>query len=140
MIEFIIACIIILLTAVYFISTRGKQEEVVDNKKHQKAENKKSTVNIEKTTPNSNIPEAKEISIDSSKIADNKSLLLNSFREGKEMINPYISKDGKTILFHDDKRISLCYLNNFEEKNPKFLSKTVEQDVISDAAYSEDKK
>ena len=32
----------------------------------------------------------------------------------------------------------LCLLNNFSDKNPKFISKSVEQDVVCDVAFSED--
>lgn len=136
MLEYIIAFIIILITLVYFLLP---QKEETHKSKRAKSEAKKETKEKEivKTTPK---VEVKEISLDKSKIADNKSYLLNTFREGKEMRHPYISKDGKTILIHDEKRLSLCFLNNFEEKNPKFISKNVESDVISDAAYSEDKK
>jgi len=93
-------------------------------------------------TPSQNKDKPKNDSTSNSinNISDNKNYILNSFREGKEMRNPFVSKDGKTILFHDEKRVCLCYLTNLEEKNPKFISKTVEQDTISDASYSEDKK
>jgi hypothetical protein len=74
------------------------------------------------------------------KFVDAKSIMINSFKEGKILNQPYITGDGKTMLFHDSKRIFLCNLNSFTEKNPKFLSKTIEQDVICDASYSSDKK
>ena len=157
MIEFIAAFILILLTVLYFL-TRNKKvkgEKEDGGKKSNKNKSKTNTpsssssTNTSKTTASSlkTAPSALEVEkkeslivIDKTKIVEAKSLIINSFREGKDLRNPFASIDGKTILFHDDKHIYLSFLNNFTDKTPKFLSKTVEQDVITDASFSEDKK
>lgn len=153
--ELIAAFVLIALTVIYFL-TRSKRSEK-EEKKSNKNKHKSNTTNKVQETPStpsqsntkstpSNPKEGTRTSrtslslSDPSKIVDPKSILLNSFREGKELRNPFTSIDGKIILFHDDKHIYLSFLNNFVEKNPKFFSKTVEQDVITDASFSEDKK
>jgi hypothetical protein len=148
--EFILAIVIIIATLIYFLYSRsGSSESTIKPGKKNKANNTstdktlENTGKINQTRQNTSTivkPEQNEKSLDKSLIVDKKSSQLNSFREGKEMRNPYVSKNGKIILFHDEKKISLCFLNDLEEKNPKFISKTVEQDVISDASFSEDKK
>jgi hypothetical protein len=156
MIELIAAFLLIALTVIYFVTkSNSKKGNEKEDKKSNKNKNKSHTTNKvqekvqeipsqSKIKSNSCIPndENKKNTLisDPSKIVDPKSIVLNAFREGKELRNPFTSKDGKIILFHDDKHIYLSFLNNFVEKNPKFLSKTVEQDVITDASYSEDKK
>jgi hypothetical protein len=157
MMELIAALLLIALTVIYFlIRSKSKGGKEKDEKKSSKNKNKsnfpvssngkvqekspqsiiKSTASIPAKNENNNIT----LISDQSKIVEPKSILLNSFREGKELRNPFTSKDGKIILFHDDKHIYLSFLNSFVEKTPKFLSKTVEQDVITDASYSEDKR
>ncbi len=153
--ELIAAFVLIALTVIYFLtrSKRSEKEEKKSNKnKHKSNTTNKVQEKVQETPSQSNtkststVPKEENkkstrISLsDPSKIVDPKSILLNSFREGKELRNPFTSIDGKIILFHDDKHIYLSFLNNFVEKNPKFLSKTVEQDVITDASFSEDKK
>lgn len=153
--ELIAAFVLIALTVIYFLtrSKRSEKEEKISNKnKHKSNTTNKVQEKVQETPSQSNtkststVPKEENkkstrISLsDPSKIVDPKSILLNSFREGKELRNPFTSIDGKIILFHDDKHIYLSFLNNFVEKNPKFLSKTVEQDVITDASFSEDKK
>lgn len=130
--EYLIAIIIVSLTVIYFLFLRKKEEPKPKCKKENKTKETPAPVKKEE--------EKKTIDIDTSKIVDNKALLISSFREGKDMRNPLITHDGKTILFHDDKKISLCFLTNLEEKTQKFISKNVEQDVISDASYSEEKR
>ena len=129
MLEYVIALILILGTLLFFM-TRAKKEETPKPKSHKQEKEVTKKPEIKK----------EEISVDKTKIADHKSFLINSFKEGKDLMDPFSTQDGKTILFHDDKKIMLGFLNNFEEKNPKFLTKSVEQDVICDASYSEEKK
>jgi hypothetical protein len=155
MIEFIAAFILILLTVLYFLTRNKKVKGEKDDKKSNKNKSKtntpssssstntsKTTASNLKTAPSAPEVEKKEslIVIDKTKIVEAKSMIINSFREGKDLRNPFSSIDGKTILFHDDKHIYLSFLNNFTDKTPKFLSKTVEQDVITDASFSEDKR
>ncbi len=136
MLEYMIAVILILLTILLFLFFR-KGEEAQTNTRTKKEEKNKSSTLVKnqpqlETKSTSTIPREKFV--------DPKSCLINSFREGKDVCHPFITRDGKTILYHDEKRIFLCNLNSFSEKNPKFLTKTVEQDVICDASYSQDKK
>jgi hypothetical protein len=142
--EYIIALIFILFTILIYnffkkdtnnyVSTSSKQ--ITTNKIDNKSASKLPEVNkINNSNENSN-----PILNYQDKYVDAKSIMINSFKEGKILNQPYITGDGKTILFHDSKRIFLCNLNSFSEKNPKFLSKTIEQDVICDASYSSDKK
>ena len=160
MYEYIIALVLILVSLVYFLRRPSSEETPLSGESSNKKSKSKSksgsstvykkdqvsstpstttTTNKFSTHPTSK-EEEKAYPIDSSKLVDTKEYLLNSFREAKDLMNPFISRDGKTILFHDDRKIFLGFLNNFEEKNPKFLSKSVDHDVISDASYSEDKK
>lgn len=127
MFEIVVAVLLVLITVLYFAfsskASKAKEPEVTNNTSQNKAETIK------------NVVEEKN-----EKIVDNKSILINSFREGKDLRHPFCTKDGKYIFFHDDKRIYLGLINNLVEKNPKFLTKTIEQDLIADASFSEDKK
>jgi len=71
--------------------------------------------------------------------SSNKDHLVNHFREVKNLSNVYIySSSGKvTFLFSDEKRILLGYLTNLNDKNIKFISKSLDQDVVCDLAFSE---
>jgi hypothetical protein len=142
MLEYIIAFIIILLTLIYF--TTRKTEETVDKSpillKNKKLKAELEAKNAKATIEKSKNPPKEVITIDKSKLVDLKTHTINQFREAKDLINPYITSDGKTILFHDDKKVFLGCLNTPDEKNPKFMSKSVESDTISDASYSEDQK
>lgn len=153
MIELIAAFLLIALTVIYFLtrskrsekeekkSNKNKHKSNIPNKVQEKVQETPSQSNTKSTSSNpKEMMSTRTTLSDASKIVDPKSILLNSFREGKELRNPFTSIDGKIILFHDDKHVYLSFLNNFVEKNPKFLSKTVEQDVITDASFSEDKK
>ncbi len=136
MIEYIIAFAIILITFIYFTFSRSSTSTTDNTAKNNSKKDTKSKNNAKNNDKNT----TNDTSKTQTKSVDNKSYILNHFREGKVMQNPYVSSNGKTILFHDDKRICLCYLDSILQKNPKFYTKTVEQDVISDASYSEDKK
>ena len=70
----------------------------------------------------------------------NKENLLNSFREVKDMRNLRFLEDGKSFIFCDEKRIIIGQVDNFAEKNIKFISKSIEADTISDLVYSKAKK
>jgi hypothetical protein len=133
--EYLIAIVIIICTLIFFVLMSRKKE--VEHKYPKSSKTIKEEDRVKHTTEKLETP---SVNIDNSKIANLKDHLINSFREGKELKNPKSSTDGKTILFHDDKRVFLCFLKNFSEKNPKILSKSVEQDVISDAALAEDTK
>ena len=135
MIEYLTAVVLIIVSLLIYRLFKSNGQEKDIKKNIPKKNVSESTLHKNKLTP-----EEKFVEIPKEKYVDAKSLLINSFREGKDLQHPHISKDGKSILFHDEKRIFLCLLNSFHEKNPKIYSKTVEQDVICDASYSEEKK
>lgn len=74
------------------------------------------------------------------KVYEENKAIINHFRETKEIINFNFSADGSVIVFHDEKKFYLAFNSNFLEKNIPIYSKTVEYDVISDAAFSKDKQ
>ncbi len=130
MMEYLVAIVLIVLSLVVFRFFRGGSSPQSADKIN--TTSKKTPIEKENTVKTAAVP--------NEKIIDPKSFMINSFREGKDLIHPHITRDGKSILYHDEKRIFLCNLNSMREKNPKFLTKTVEQDVICDASYSQDKK
>lgn len=120
MIEYVITFILIASAIIFFILKSGSKPNItIEEKEEKKIE---MTPMIKKEEP-----------------TNNKESLLNSFKEVKELRNPKVYSNGKVLLFSDEKRIVFGYINNLKEKNPKFFSKSVEQDIISDISYSEDK-
>lgn len=150
--EFIIALVIIVLTLLYFLFFKGEKKQEtskpkkVEQKPQIKQEKKEQTVVRPKEVIVEKVQESvqhvpKIIEEDNSdKNVNLKEHMKYSFREVKDLRNPYISPNGKTILFSDEKRILIGFINNFNEKNIKFTSKSIEQDVITDISYSEEKK
>jgi hypothetical protein len=137
--EYIIAGVLILFTLLiykFFRKEPNTQESNLNTDKSNKKINSKPLQNDANKSGTSALSHLDY----QDKIVDGKSIMINSFKEGKILNQPSITGDGKTILFHDSKRIFLCNITSFSEKNPKFLSKTIEQDVICDASYSSEKK
>jgi WD40 repeat protein len=128
--EYLIAFVLIILVTLFLILRNQKQTET-PSKTFTKTTKKQEVKKEETVSKTQDIRE-------NSKVVNSKDYLINSFREGKELRNPKISTDGKVIAFHDDKRIILCMLKNFHDKNQRFISKSVEQDVVCDIAFSEE--
>lgn len=133
--EYIIPIVIIVITIVFFMTKKNEKPTKSKSKSKTPIPKENKTPNLTKPVPE---PEQDEESKD--RIVNNKDILLNSFREVKELKNPFISKDGKTLLFSDEKRVLVGFISSFIDKNIKFLSKTIESDVVSDLAYSDEKK
>lgn len=129
--EVLIAILLIAMTIIFFLTRANNKAETAQEEVNQK--NKKPT----------KLQKEKETSIkqpvDLIK-SDNKDCLINTFREVKEMKNLKFLDEGKTIVFSDDKRIIIGHLNNFTDKNFKFISKSLEADTISDLVYCRNKK
>lgn len=128
--EYLIAFVLIILVTLFLILKNQKHTEIPP-KTSTKTTNKQEEKKEEKV--NKSLDTRENV-----KVVNKKDFLINSFREGKELRNPKISTDGKVIAFHDDKRIILCMLKNFYDKNQRFISKSVEQDVVCDIAFSEE--
>lgn len=133
--EYIIAFILIIFVTLYLLF---RNKNTSDAPQSTSKQTKKEETKKEETKKVDNITKTEDIKEVNPKVVNNKDYLIQSLREGKELRNPKVSTDGKVIAFHDDKRIIICLLNNFLEKNPKFISKSVEQDVICDVAFSEE--
>ena len=131
--EFLIAVILIILVTIFIIFINYNNSDKTSAKSPTKPTIKEDITQTDKKDKTDEIKK-----INNPKVVNNKEYLIQSFREGKELKNPKISQDGKAISFHDEKRVILCLLNNFGDKNPKFISKSVEQDVVCDVAFSED--
>jgi WD40 repeat protein len=131
--EFLIAFVLIILVTIFIILINYNNSDKTSAKPPTKPTIKEENINNDKKDK---ADENKKLN--DPRVVNNKEFLIQSFREGKELKNPKISQDGKAISFHDEKRVILCLLNNFSDKNPKFISKSVEQDVVCDVAFSED--
>jgi WD40 repeat protein len=153
MLEYIIAGVIVVITLIFFLK-RGGKGEVEKTKPQKKGGKDKKSEQQNYSTPKQN-KKSEKIEIDQTpiknirtdledsgkeKLFNSKEFIINSFKEVKDLKNAYVIDGGKAILISDEKRILLAYLTSFNEKNPKFISKSVEQDVIADVAYSETKK
>jgi hypothetical protein len=129
--EILIAIILLAITLIFFIlRTNSKEADAPIAKNNSK---KKEKITDE-------TPIAPKEKIETPIASDNKEILLNSFRELKEMKNLRFIDDGKTFLFSDEKRIIIAKVENFVNKNIKFISKSIEIDTISDLVYSKIKK
>ena len=128
---------ILFIIALYvlFGSKSSSEEKPKEKKKSQKKEikkiiNEKEEKNIKKEI----IPEKTEPKIDISKY------LFKTIKECNNMSKCYFYKNGRLILFCDEKKISLCLIKSFFNEAPKIYSKTIEKDIIADICLSPEKK
>ena len=135
--------ILVLVPIVYFLFFKSstKSAEIKDKKKNKNHTNKKTEVEeknnstIETTENNKN--NLNTINNTTEKPISNKNLILNSFKESKEISNITFSNCGKAVLFNDDKKFYLLLNSKYTEKSLSNLySKSIENDVISDVAFS----
>ena len=69
-----------------------------------------------------------------------KHLILNSCKESKEINNVFFNYLGKAVLFNDERKFYLLLNSNYLNKSINNLySKSIENDIISDAAFSTEK-
>jgi hypothetical protein len=123
--EIIIALILIVLTALFFIFRKESKDNIVQETPIKAKEVEMKNVVEEK--PNFKIYNPKES-------------LLNSFRKDRDLKNGYIYENGKYFLFYNEKSIFFGIFNNLVEKDPRIMSKNADHDVICDAWYSVEKK
>jgi hypothetical protein len=111
-------------------------EQPLKNKKKKKNE---ANQEEENTTLNTNTKkeESKE-TLTSKNISKNS--IVNSFRETKGINNFYFSYCGDYLIFHDEKKFCLVYLNNPLEKDIKRYSKNIDNDIIAHISFSSEKK
>jgi len=130
--EILIAIILIAMTVIFLIMRKNNkiEEEPIENKNRNTKEKQSNLEN----------PKIKKEKLEVPLQSDNKESLLNSFRELKDMRNLRFIDDGKTFIFSDEKRIIIAKVDNFTDKNIKFISKSIEADTISDLVYSKIKK
>lgn len=105
------------------------------SKKNKKEENDRTSSTEKQVEEPQQKPQEKP-----KKVYEENKAIINHFRETKEIVNYNFSADCSTIVFHDEKKFYLAFNSNFLEKNIPIYSKTVEYDVISDAAFSKDKQ
>lgn len=110
-----------------------ESEQPLKNKKKKKNEVNQEEDLISKTTTKDE--EIKEVTKNSSKNS-----IVNSFRETKGINNYFFSYAGDYLVFHDEKKFCLVYLNNPLEKDIKRYSKNIDNDIIAHVSFSSEKK
>ena len=130
---FVVAGIIICLSMIFFLlksssdNKNKKEKKILDIKdKKEKREIKNEIANEEEK---SEIPK-KEIS----------KYLIKTIKEGKTMIKCYYYNKGHIILFCDEKRLSICFIKNFNGTTQKIYSKNINKDTIVDICFSPEKR
>jgi hypothetical protein len=98
------------------------------------------TQEVKESVPENVVKQEPILEDSNDKIVNFKDYLVNSFRKDRELRNVLIYEGGRYILQYNDKGIYFGILTNLLEKDPKFMSKNVEQDVVADTSYSVDKK
>ena len=128
---FVVAVLIICLSMIFFLlkssSDNKKEKKILDIKdKKEKKEIKNEIANEEEK---SEIPK-KGIS----------KYLIKTIKEGKTMTKCYYYNKGHIILFCDEKRLSICFIKNFNSTTQKIYSKNINKDTIVDICFSPEKK
>lgn len=136
---FIFPLLLILVTSViFYLTSSSKGSSKSSNESRQNQTKTQSENKDDKHNQNGDKPDL--IQNSSSNTLNSKDVFLKSFKDIKDLKDLYFSYDGNYILFHNDKKFSICFLNDLVENNLKFYSKSTEYDFISHVSYADQVK
>ena len=137
MLGLVVSGLIICLTMIFFLLKSSSK-----NKTNKEKRAKESDIIGEKEGKEGKPIEKNENEEEEPEILkkDISKYLLNSIKEGKNIIKCYFYNKGHFILFCDEKRLCLCLIKQFDNPTHKIYSKNIDKDTIVDICFSPEKK